>query len=293
MAFSTQNITFNTDTGFNYTAADVEFVSGVCRAKSGFTGQSVVVTPTIDVSSWNSINSLVFTASEKVDGAAARYFHDVLVSFSAGASTTPASAVWQKHYTGGWITIPYTDIATRGMSLAEITNVKVWPAPSNLTFAFNIHREAGSTLGSLDNLAIVYHAAADHEDQSTDFPTEPASNADVATDLAIYPEFPGSIEYETGDTLMATPGGYHLAWRNSTAIRRTINSPRFIAINTTNKDLVLAFLRAHIGQASFTWDPPGCKTGCKWVAIEPIEDVQLGADNWEVSCSAFVEVLPA
>jgi hypothetical protein len=292
VAFSVHNITFTIDTGFNYDNTKLEFVAGVCRAKAAFTGQSIVVCPTLNISAWNSVAHVVMTSDENADSASARYFHDALVSFESGASTDPANAHWKTYGARGWTDAAYTDIATKGLSLAELEAVHEWPSPSYLTFAFNVHRETGSTIGNLDNVAISYSPTSAHEDLSGDFPTEPASDADLATDLAIYPEFPLALSYLTYDIMMPTPGGYHIAWRQATQMRRIIESPRFIATNATDRDAVLAFLNSHIGQASFTYDPPGVATGSKWIANEPIFHRQHHGGAWEIGCASLLEVFP-
>lgn len=292
MAYSTQNIDFSTDTGYNYDNTKLEFVGGIVRAKSAFTGASIVVTPTLSISAWNDIGYIDISLNEHADSATARYYHLWLVSFESGASADPSSATWKRYSKAGWEIIAYTEMSSKGMTVAQVETIYEWPTPSYLTFAVQINRESGSTIGQLDNIAIYYTTTAANEDQSSVFATEPASNADLATDLAVYPEFALPIRYVSHDSPMDTPDGYSRSYRQATLVRTVLQGIRFRAITSTERDNTVTFLNAHLGQASFTWNPPGLPTGKKWVAAEPVSVVKVGPSCWDVTTPYLMEVFP-
>jgi hypothetical protein len=289
MTYSQYNITFNTGTGFNFNASEIEFVSGVMRAKSGFSGSSLVIAPTINLSGWTKIANHVFTFKEKTDGLGNLYHHKYLVSEDPAANGSPSTVVW-KRYTGAtWEKVSISDINTLGMPYDYIEGLFSWFSPTYLTYAISVIRDTGSPIGEIDNILINYKTDTSFEDITSSLPTEPQSDADLETDLFL-PERPTSRQFMAYGLTVPMGFGYDQSWMVAEKIRETLPSLVWRCTSKTEKDSVVTFLESHLSK-SFSWQQIGHTAVKYWIALEPIVVTQIESNAYDVTVT-LQEVFP-
>ena len=139
-------LNFNASAGHVFNATNTEFTGGVCRLKAALgAGNDTVRTPDVDRSGWaDNINKVTVTQTEVVG-----YFHLFLCSFDGGT-------LWETYEIGGWRRTPLADIATDGMGLDALQNIRNWPLTNNIMFAVYMVRESGGGNGSIDQITIHY-----------------------------------------------------------------------------------------------------------------------------------------
>lgn len=284
-----------TDTSLDFDVADVgnytfdsnfiEFVApGIARLKVSAGGRTETIeTPDVDRSGWGTdrIHKVAFTIDDDaVDNL--EYYHTFLVSFDQGFS-------WKRYdQFAGWVKAEPRDIKTRGMRTTALEKVSLFIDTSDIRFLIGITRETGAGTGDID-LITISRGTTDQSWQGADpgttvLPTFPSG-------ATMTPNFPLDGDLVSYGASISSDFGYPQRWMKATKQRRFYRSLIWGDYDLTDRDTILAFLRAHQGEASQThisWQPIGYDSAGRWVAGEPTY-AQVGANLYSVRCD-FIEV---
>ncbi len=274
MAFSEDTTwTFNVSTGYTFTAAESEFTGGYWHAKAAFTGTTTCQTPTLDVSAWEFIDRLAITATEAVD-----YYHRFLVSFDDAAT-------WNSYGPGGWYPVAASAIGTLGLSKAQIiAALREFPTPGELSLLIAAIKSDAAADGSIGQVTI-YYKATDAPEQQT--PTgEPVATETLEDDLLdgttpLQPSFPIRREVIFYSREDVSEANYSASSSAGTAMRDFYPGLEWRGLTTARKNLVLAFLQAHV-QDAFNWTPVGFSEKPFVAVSSSIDAMEISAGIWTV-----------
>lgn len=269
MAFTVDNSTdFSTATG--YTTSNVTISGGAAAITGSFTGTATVETPAIDTSTWESANSVEITATLAV-GFDMRF----LVSFDGGT-------VWMRYREGLWVETDESDIATLGMTINAIRDVRDWSRlDEDLNFLVAMTRATSSPVGSISQISVNYIASGDYPEPL--LPAgEPSVTGNLEDDLGIQPEFGQSMESEWPSSRFRSFGNYEIDVAQSTSSRRKIDVV-WRGLTSEERDAVVDFLRTYL-TAAFVWESAPLTDGSMafWCASEPVWRQHDGVGLFEV-----------
>jgi hypothetical protein len=272
------SLNFTSSTGYTFDSDDVEFVSGVARALTGFTGTATVETPAIDTTGWDRIAAVALTATEST-----QYQHNFLVSTDGGTT-------WQTSDGLTWYVVDVADIGAAGMTEAQLTNLRTFPPVGNfLSFLVQINKSDAAAVGSISQITVTYLEDATVPDE-LEFPdANPPINTVLNIDLELVPEAPVAVEFIQPASQSNNVGGHRITTPLSTGVR-SVFTAAFICVGEEQRDLVEGYILQHQSDWAVGYQPPWENEQLSYLFGE--YSIEKVAPNvWRIPVR-FIEVFP-